>query len=497
MNYPDSAKTWQLLINGSDCIDLLQRDSLRGQDSEGSAVDSLSFTLVDQAGTLALTPMQTVKLVASGSTVFGGFIQEVNVEPNPAWVYPVYKMTAVSWHELLRKAETAVKSYAGATTKAILGDIFIQAGLSGYDTTSYVQTGPTLTTFTLPLTNVADAIDLLALAAGGAEGGEGYVWRVTGDAEIVFQAAGDEEADFDVADFGSSTYLVGGDVYPLEREGLRMGISQTDFFNRVVMDLGKQAGEEITDLFNGDGVTYIFPLSKAPVEDVIGVWVNGTAKRDGSVTYDTIGLNGVECVIDYGGSALWFAPGAAPGVGTENVKITFRQLENIAYVYTSAAGYALAGNRWITKRVRHSGLTTKEQAEQTATALLEMYATAFPKTISFKVRRLGLLAGQEVEVSAPAALKMSGRYVIRSVDYVFDKAQQSIVASVQAGTRSVRFSDFLDRASPAKQAALEQPTTPQTDNSVGVQRLQQRFEALQTGTVLDLTAMALLEELIA
>lgn len=479
--YPDSAKAWQLLINGVDRIGLYEKETLRGQDSEGAAVDSLSFSLSDQNGVLTLSPMQTVKLTANGATVFGGFVQTVDIDP-VAWVYPVYKLTVVSWHELLRKTETVAKSYAGQTAKAILGDIFTQAGLSGFDVTTYVQTGPTLENFSVPLSNVADALDLLALAAGGAEDAAGYVWRVTGDSEIVFQPETEEDAPFDVADFANTTYLSAGTVYPMEREGLKMNFSQGDFFNRVIIDLGKQAGPEITDEFNGNGSSYIFPLTKAPVQDVVNVWVDGVAKRHGTQGYDTIGVGGVQCLVDYAGGALWFSPGAPPAAGTDNVVIVYRQLEQIEHKYDSAAGYALAGNRWIPKRVRHTGITTEGQAEQVATALLAMYATAFPKTVTFKVRRLGLLAGQQVAVTVPAALKMSGTYTIRAVDYGFDKAQLSVVATVQAGTRAVRFSDFLTRTAPTAQPALEQPTTPAGNNGIGVQRVAGRIEALAPGT---------------
>lgn len=479
--YPDSQKSWQLLINGVNRIGLYLQDTLRGQDSEGSTVDSLSFDLVDQSGILALTPMQTVKLMANGSGIFGGFIQTVDVLTT-GWVYPAYKVTAVSWHELLRKTETVVKSYANQTAKSILQDIFTQAGISGFNVTTYVQTGPTLETFSVPLTYLADALDLLCLVAGGATAEEPYVWRVTADAEIVFQSATDDTAPFAVADFSNTTYLTGGTVYPMEKEGLKLQVTQGDFFNRVVIDLGKQAGAEMTDTFSGNGSTYIFPLTKAPVQDVINVWVGGVAKRHGTKGYDSIGLGGVECLIDYAGGALWFAPGGAPTSGTDNVVITYRQLESIAFTYTSAGGYALAGNRWITRRVRHLGITNEEQAANVAAALLEMYASAFPKVVTFRVRRLGLQAGQVIAVTAPAALALSGSYVIRSVDFGFDRAQRSIIATVTAGTRMLRFSDFLGRTAPTAQAAFEQPTTPAGNNGIGIQRITDRVELLKPGT---------------
>lgn len=480
--YPDSQKSWQLLIGGVNRIGLYVKDTMRGQDSEGSAVDSLSFELSDQAAALTLTPMQTVKLTADGSAIFGGFIQGVK-RTTVGWTYPTYKITAVSWHDLLRKSETVQRGYANQTAKAILADIFTQAGVSGFDVTTYVQTGPTLETFTVPMTNIADALDLLALAAGGAEASAGYVWRVTGDAEIVFQPEDDEVAPFSVADFANTTYITGGTVYPIEKDSLSMDEQQGDFFNRVVMDLGKQAGDETTDTFSGNGATYIFPLTKAPVEAVSNVWVGGVAKRHGTLGYDLIGVGGIECLIDYAGGALWFAPGSPPASGTDNVVITYRQLESIAYTYTSAAGYTLAGNRWITRRVRHMGITTEEQAEQVATALLEMYAPAFPKVVSFKVRRLGLLAGQQVTVTVPSALGMSGTYTIRSVDYGFDAAQRSIIAAVTAGTRTLRFSDFLGRTAPTASSPLDRPATPTGEHGIGVQRVAGRIEALSPGTV--------------
>lgn len=485
MTYTDTSKTWALAINGTNRIALLEKTSLRGQDSEGSAVDTLSFTLTDQAGVLGLSPMQTVKLTADGATVFGGYIQEIETVPSPGLHYPTYKVTAVSWHDLLRRAETTPISFVGATAKSILQAIFTAAGLSGFDVTTYVVTGPTLDSFAVSLTNVADALDLLALSAGGEDAATGYVWRITGDAEIVFQPETDEAAPFAVADFGNSTYLSAGTIYPIDRESGKLSTAQGEFFNRVVFDLGMKAGAETTDTFSGDASAYIFPTTKAPIEDVINVFVGGVAKRHGTKGYDSIGVNGVECLIDYAGGALWFAPGSPPAAGTDNVTITYRQLERMEYVYTSAGGYALAGNRWITKRVRHTGITTEEQAELIATALLNTYATAWPKAMSFTVRRLGLQAGQRIAVTMPAAMGMSGTYTIRDIDYAFDPREFTLVTNVTAGTRTMRFSDFLTRTAPQQQPALEQPVMPRTNKEVGIQRVGDRIEMLTPGTTFD------------
>lgn len=477
-HYPDATRTWVLTVGGVDVTRAVVKDTLRLEDSAGMGVDTLTVTVDDRLGSLSISPMMAVSFAAGGDSAFGGYVQSVRAIPNGAWEGNYYRVEAVSWHDLLRKTEAEDANYIDMSAGDILAAIIDDAGITGFDTATYVDAGPTLESFAVRNTNVGDALQTL-------EAQTGYIMRLTPDMAFVFKSeTSPPAAAFAVADMGQSTYIEAGDTYPLEKEGFSYQKQMRDFFNRVIVYIGDGASVEVTDTWDGDASTYIFPTSYRPIQDVINVYVDGVALRHGTKGYDTIGLENIQCVIDYAGGGVWFGPGEPPGSGTDNVSITYRYMEKLAVVATDAGGYALAGNRWITRRIRNNNIITAEQAQRVAATLLAQYAGSFPEVVEFGVRRFGLHPGEAIDVLTPAGVDGAGEYIIRSVRLEWHVTGQYVLSRVVAGTAERTLADFLNQS---QRPALEQPVTPRANSGIGIQRVSGHIEALEPGTTFSWT----------
>lgn len=448
----DTTHTWSLTIGGVDYYPYLLKGTLRVVEAEGSQIDTLTCQLEDTGWATDPSEWMECILTADGTTkLFGGYVVTKKPMVGPGLTNLQWTINAESYLTLASRSPRIRKSYTNATVRAIATDLFSQAGLAGFDTTTHVSNAVTLTKFTAAGILLNEALDKL-VEQGGASAAATWAYRIDADKKLWLGPASSDAAPFNIADIRTPCDYV-TTFPPLSHPDATTDATQIR--NRITVRGGTSASAIQTDNFTGDGSTTLFKLTYAPVRYIesiskAGVWLRyGWDWVDG--WYDENG-DGYDVLVDFEAGTLRF-PDAAPPAGGAAVVCKYRYDVAITAVRTSAASYAQYG-MYFDYEHEDASLTSATDAELAGDALLAQYAFG-SLTGSVQVERLGIRAGQTFTMTYPL-LGLSGGYVARQVTMELVAEDRVVRLTIQFGNTAARLSRTVKTGQPS-QSAYYQP----------------------------------------
>lgn len=515
----DAAHSFKFYVKvGGSFVDLwarVVRGSVEINDVEGGEVDTLRLTLSDHDSSLSLTEWTECYLEADGTTrLFGGYIVKPKPRAAKGGQHLDYELTCESYLTLLARAQPVRKTYTSMTLAAIVADLFTEAGLTGFDAATYVDTGPTIDTFVADEERLPALLDRLTLLGQtgappgvpeesllvwwmthylpqgyvptgylGSYGGESEItlvpwgWTIDASRNLIMGPAEDNPAPFGIADLASADWST---TFPPNKD-VDIGRDASTIYNRVKVRGGMAVSSEVTDTFSGDGTQTLFQLSHAPVRDIVRITVGGELQAPWGVDwYDTFG-GGMTCLVNYRAGTVRWPDALPPAAGSSNIVVTYRYDDYSACEVTvqDDASYALYGIWFDAPDYADGYITTVEQATTLGQALLAEYSSGVLEG-SAEVGRLGLRAGQQMHVKL-ALFGLDDVFVLRRVVTRIDKAGTGVVAAVNFGGRSERLSSVVSSGgSGGRNSATSyfSPTTPTVDGELGVTRVRDRIELI-------------------
>jgi hypothetical protein len=138
----------------------VKKGSISVVDAEGAEVDTLSVALENYDGTLSPVVWSTITLAATdaiygATTLFAGYITKCKPTLAKGESYLIWELGCESSATLLNNSSSGVGcsnsitgTWIAATAKTIIGDCFTRVGLTDWDASTYVDTGPTFDSFT-------------------------------------------------------------------------------------------------------------------------------------------------------------------------------------------------------------------------------------------------------------------------------------------------------------------------------------------------------------
>lgn len=427
----DSQHTFTLTIDGTGYWDTVLPGTVRFIDAEGSQVDTLTFDLDDPATSISITNWDEVVWIADGSTyIFGGYVTGIKASPNASTLGRVLTIDCEGYITRCYRTEIIAKTYVDTTPGAIVDDLFSEAGITGFDTTTHVTAGTAGDPFVVDFEPLGKALDRLALR-------EGWVWRVDAQKNVWFGPSSSDQAAFDVSDEGNANYTT---IFPVMAADY--SLSADEIKNKVIVHAGFTGSALQTDQFNGDGSTKLFNLSQTRISQIQEISVGGVLQRygldgwHGSSSAGTID-SGYTVLVNYRAGYVWFY--SAPGSGTNNVVVKYHYNTPLTWSKTDAASVTKFGLTFV-EHIYDTSLAAQGEAEAVIDAILADYADEVVQG-SFTVRRLGLRAAQEIDVQIDG-LGVNGSYTLRSVEYGTFAAGY-IECRATYGGRSLRLSQIL------------------------------------------------------
>ena len=470
MSVLDSTHTFTLTVAGVDRWSLLRRGSLTLTDAEGGQVDTLKFELEDSADALSVTEWQEVVWTADGSNkLFGGYVARVKPRVAPAGLHRIWEVTAESYVTLLVRCPRVRQTWVNATIGSLVAALFTAAGLgSEFDTTTYVSAGATLDSWGANGEKLTEQLDALVRIASD-KAGAPWSWGVDADKKVHFGAASSAAAAFSIASITAANWTTS--FPPASAPDIE--IDANDIRNRITVRGGTKASSEQTQTFSGNGATVLFALSNRPVRDIVRVTVGGVLQSHGTDWYDTFG-GGYAVLVNYAAGTLRWPAASPPASGTDNIVVVYRYDQAVTASSQSAASQTQYG-RWFDYEHEDAALTSEQQAQDLAEALLDTYAFGVTAG-TLEVHRLGLGAGQWLSIVYPA-LGLNGSYVIRQATTTLDPAGDGVICTVKFGGRGERFGAVFG-GGVSGGGAYTQPTTPRQDGEVTILRVRSRIELL-------------------
>lgn len=399
----DTLHVFEIIVDGTDYWGNLVKKSLRFKDGIDSQIPSLDFVIEETgaAGSLSFGGWKEVLFKVDGQQVFGGYVTKArpvyNRSDRLSW-----EIQCEGWVTILNRSTPFQKTWTRKTPGYILADIFTQAGLAGYDTSTRVTAGTTLDHFYHSKDEkLTDAIDRLVLLAGSGT----WVWNIDAEKVVWMGLPSVRTSPFALASTASANYT---STFPVQKLPTK-DIDEADIRNRITVVGGTRPSSPVTDQFNGDGSTLIFTLTQSPIYDVIRVVVDGTVHPHGVDWVHPFGE--YRCLVNYITGTVRWDTGDAPPAGTNNVEVVYRRAVDVAVTVSSAPSYALYG-RYFDYELTDGGITTEAEATTIANAILALYA--LPNVVgTATVDRWGVQVGQRLTFEFSPLF--TGGYTVREV----------------------------------------------------------------------------------
>jgi hypothetical protein len=419
----------------------VRRKSISVVDAEGSEVDTLTIELENYDGTLGPVEWSECYLQVDGASyLFYGYITKVKPRAAKGGTWLIYELHCESSVALLVNSSnigasnTVSGTWINVTARALVAAVFAAAGVTGWDLTTYVEVGPTFTSFTASSENLTATLDRIAVTAGYLATAT-WAWRVEANKQLRMGSSGGNAAPFGIASLAAANWTT---TFPLSEA--EVGFAEPEvttngsaIVNSVTVSSGRSVSVVTTETFSGDGSTVLFRVAHMPIKDVIRVTVGGVLQTRGVEGWDTHAAYNV--LISYAGGTMRWAVGSAPAVGTNNISITYRYLDTEMYTttLTDAASIAKYGQTFGTT-ITDNSITSVQQATDIANTILTEYANGTIEG-SFVIERYGLKCGQTISIVLPL-WSLNGSYTIRRVTTELDRAGTGVIATVRFGGHS-------------------------------------------------------------
>ena len=423
----DSAHLLELKINGVDLWPNVVSKSFRLTENEGGQTSTLSFSIEETSSTYTfLAWAHEVVWLVDGIKEFGGYVVSVSPKVVKGTTRKVYSISCESYQSILNRAPKLRESYINTNSGNILAALFTAAGMTQFNTSTYVSPGTIWEEFSCNGEKLVDLIDRLAQR-------ENYTWRIDPEKNVRFLHKNSVVAQFDVAEIGTADLA---SSFPVN-ESPEYKYDQTDIRNRIKIIGGTRVSPIIIDTFTGDDYTLLFQLSHRPIYDVLYVTVNEALQRHGVDWYVTFD-DGYDCLINYRSGTIRWNPNTPPPDLAEIV-VCYRQLVEFNHSCTSSGSYSQYG-MWFDYEIADPNITSEYMATQICAAMLSDYEYGrFEGT--FTIERYGLHAMERISVNFPS-LGINAYYTIRQVSTEVIKG--SILSSqIKYGEKRPRVSDIV------------------------------------------------------
>lgn len=200
--------SFQLLIDGVDYISYALRGSLSIVQAENDEIGSLTVRLENWDNTLDFTNELWAEVylkTLTGIYVFGGYLISAIPEHSKAEDRAIWTLKCESWATLFKRVPSVKATYVGYTAKAIVQALFTAAGLTAFDTSTYVSTGDVIASFVTADESLPDLLNRLSGIAN-LSAGTTYVWWITPDKKVRFGPATAFAAPFGIAPIASANW---------------------------------------------------------------------------------------------------------------------------------------------------------------------------------------------------------------------------------------------------------------------------------------------------
>jgi len=207
----DGSNVWAYVLRGG--ITIVQAE--RGE------VGTLTAVLEDYDNSLDFSTLLWTDVIfqtSDGYKLFGGYLISAIPEHSKAEDREIWTLKCESWATVLNRALPIRKTWTAKTCGYIVGDLFTEASLTSFDTSSYVTAGDTLESFVSTGEKLTELMDKLALLAHA--GGAPFIWWITPDKEVRFGLASTFAAPFAIAPLASADWLT---TFPPLRSGSGVG----------------------------------------------------------------------------------------------------------------------------------------------------------------------------------------------------------------------------------------------------------------------------------
>lgn len=430
---PAGLRSWVDTYPGDIVIDLLDQAGLVSQDSEQDALnyigDDTTTAQFKDAGqdftdwSSTTAPAQYAIVVTNDDgTITWGYCGDDDATLQVD-IYTDRALTTRGWNGVLPVAggKTPISYHVRR------GELF--SGHRPIDTTN-VQTGDNalLSFGTTADETVAQVIARLAKQLG-------WVWRVSGEAELYFGESTNDSAPFNVSDGANATYVAAG-YFPSRADTFTLtGTNGMEIRNRVVIHGGAKPSTETEETFVADGVTRIYQLANRNLIDIT-VLVNGVVVADGTIWWNTFDDRVV--LVNYAEGWIWFVDSFL--ANEDGITVIYRYW--IALEYEQRDEASIDQRRQVlTYELTDPSITSEERAQEVATQILADYSGG-RYTGSFEVWRLGLRAGQDVKLKFPGYGIDTG-FVIRKMDCRIDPTNTGLVVYCEFGSRQMQLSQAV------------------------------------------------------
>ena len=212
---------FQLLVGGANYWPYLLRGGLTIVQVERAEVGALTAVLEDYDGSLDLTTALWSEVyfqTTDGYKLFGGYLVSAIPEHSKAEDRAIWTLKCESWATVLNRALPIRQTWANKTCGFIAADLFTTAGLTSFDTSTYVTAGDTLESFEATGQKLNELIDELAQRA--AAGSDPFAWWITPDKELRFGPPAAFAAPFAIVPLASANWQT---TFPPLRSGSNAG----------------------------------------------------------------------------------------------------------------------------------------------------------------------------------------------------------------------------------------------------------------------------------
>ena len=390
----------RLRIDGTDYTTRLFEQEFSIDEAEGKQVSVFPFVLDDPGLDLALSSLENKEVILddpdNAATVryFGGILMDI--DEIPVAVGRRYNCLAQSWVVVLERTEVT-KDYLVAnfaTDKLIIADAFTEAGITEFNTATYVLPGQAIQVIRFNHDTLRKVMDTITEI-------NGFVWFIDHFKYLHHQGPGVSAAAFELSDSPDATASPPSYGYV----GLIRTKDLSAIINKVVVRGGIAYTADLTiDEHEGNAVAVVIKvkqINSAPSDaSRIEVWRNDGTDAVPVWTAKTVGLGNIDSLTDY--DCLWYPLrgelefAVAPANLDKAVRVRGRQSYPFLMEFDEPASYVLYG-RWFIEVVNDEDIVTDDAAEDRANAILRERAFGQEK-ITLSMDHDGLKVGMLIRI---------------------------------------------------------------------------------------------------